>query len=119
MGEFSIPVVFPDFLAVFLSRHQSAIAPINEQTVGRPRPICQANLIPTGFDEPVHPKCCSALDGTYWTDRQRGESGRAIVCISQDLEHWRNATLKAQRPELAVLIGADAVPNGIRKTDTQ
>jgi hypothetical protein len=72
IGEFSIPVVFPDFLALFLSGLQRAIAPINEQTVGRPRPKRQANLLPNGFDEPERPECCSALDGTYWTDRQPG-----------------------------------------------
>jgi hypothetical protein len=58
-----------------------------------------------------------ALEGRYRIERELGAGGMATVFLADDLRHHRRVAIKAMRPELAEVIGADRFPSGITTTE--
>ena len=49
----------------------------------------------------------AALEGRYAIERELGEGGMATVYLAEDLKHSRRVALKALKPELAAVVGAE------------
>ena len=49
----------------------------------------------------------AALEGRYPIERELGEGGMATVYLADDLKHNRKVALKALKPELAAVVGAE------------
>ncbi len=50
----------------------------------------------------------AALADRYKLERQLGVGGMATVYLAENLKHKRKVAVKVLRPELAVVLGADA-----------
>ena len=57
-----------------------------------------------------------ALQGRYAIERELGEGGMATVYLANDLKHGRKVALKALKPELAAVIGAERFLAEIKTT---
>ena len=49
----------------------------------------------------------AALEGRYAIEPPLGEGGMATVYLADDLKHERKVALKALKPELAAVVGAE------------
>jgi len=57
-----------------------------------------------------------ALSGRYRIERELGRGGMATVYLADDLRHHRKVALKALRPELATVLGAERFLSEIQLT---
>ncbi len=51
----------------------------------------------------------TALANRYTIERELGSGGMATVYLAEDLKHKRKVAVKVLRPELAAVLGADAL----------
>ncbi len=51
----------------------------------------------------------AALADKYAIERELGAGGMATVYLAEDLKHKRKVAVKVLRPELAAVLGADAL----------
>jgi len=58
----------------------------------------------------------AALADRYRIERELGAGGMATVYLAHDLKHDRQVALKALKPELAAVIGAERFLNEIKVT---
>ena len=72
---------------------------------------------------PLSSRLSEALSDRYGLEREPGAGGMATVYLAEDLRHHRKVAIKALRPELAAVLGAEARhPDGrllmIRRKET-